>query len=107
MKFELRSSLVAIGCDGTAVNTGHKNEAIVLLEKHLKRPLPRLVCLLHANELPFRRLFYSLDGTTIGPNSFSGSIGKSLESCLDFNVEAFESIPTELPDLNTDLLSTD
>ncbi|ESN93198.1 hypothetical protein HELRODRAFT_181119 [Helobdella robusta] len=74
MKFEFRSSLVAIGCDGTAVNTGHKNGVIVLLEKHLKRPLQGFVCLLHANELPFRHLFSSLD---------------------------------ELPDLNTDLLSTD
>ncbi|ESO11799.1 hypothetical protein HELRODRAFT_166846 [Helobdella robusta] len=41
-----------------------------------------------------------------GPNSFSGSIGKRLDSCLDFKVEAFEPIPTELPDLNTDFLST-
>ncbi|ESO00438.1 hypothetical protein HELRODRAFT_175868 [Helobdella robusta] len=42
-----------------------------------------------------------------GPKSFSGSIGKRLDNCLDFKVEIFEPIPTKLPDLNTDLLSID
>ncbi|ESO03324.1 hypothetical protein HELRODRAFT_173610 [Helobdella robusta] len=106
MKFEFCFSLVAIECDGTTVNTGHKNEVIVLLEKHLKRPLQWCVCLLHVNELAFRHLFSSLDGTTTGPNSFSGSIGKRLDSSFDFKIEAFEPILTDLPDLNTDLLST-
>lgn len=106
-KYEFRSSLVAIGCDGTAVNTGRKNGVIVLLEKHLKRPLQWFVCLLHANELPLRHLFSSLDGTTTGPNTFSGSLGKQLDKCLDLKIETFEPIPTELPDLDIDLLSTD
>lgn len=51
-KFKFHSSLMAIGCDRTAVNTGHKNGVIALLEKHLNRPLQRFVCLLHTNELP-------------------------------------------------------
>lgn len=106
-KYKYDSSLVAIGCDGTAVNTGHKNGVIALLEKHLKRPLQWFVCLLHANELPLRHLFLSLDGTTTGPNSFSGCIGKKLVKCLDFKPEAFEAIPTELPEVNINLLSTD
>lgn len=104
---EFRSTLVAIGCDGTAVNTGQKNGVIVLLEKQLNRPLQWFVCLLHANELPLRHLFTSLDGTTTGPNSFSGNIGKKLEKCLDLKVEAFQPIPIELPEMNIDLLSTD
>ena len=57
MKFDYHFALVAIGCDGTAVNTGHKNGVIVSLEKHLKKPLQWFVCLLHTNELPFRHLF--------------------------------------------------
>ncbi|KAL4708145.1 hypothetical protein ACJJTC_009924 [Scirpophaga incertulas] len=101
------SSLMGVGCDGTAVNTGHKNGVIVLLEKHLKRPLQWFVCLLHANELPLRHLFFSLDGTTTGPNSFSGDIGKQLAKCFDLKVEEFEVISTELPALNPNLLSTD
>lgn len=107
LRYEFQSSLLAVGCDGTAVNTGRKNGVIVLLEKRLKRPLQWFVCLLHANELPLRHLFSSLDGTTTGPNSFSGCIGKSLDKCLDLEVEAFEPIVTELPILDSNLLSTD
>lgn len=34
------------------------------------------MCLLHSNELPLRRLFQELDGTTSGPSTFNGPIGK-------------------------------
>ena len=106
-KIEYQSSLVAVGCDGTAVNTGHKSGVIVLLEKHLNRPLQWFVCLLHANELPLRHLFATIDGTTTGPNSYSGNIGKMLVKCLDLKVVAFQTIDTDLPDVNTELLSSD
>lgn len=96
-----------IGCDGTAVNTGNKNGIIAILEKHLNRPLQWFVCLLHCNELPLRHLFSNLDGGTKGPNTFAGSIGKMLEKCLDYKVEAFEPISSELPEIDTNLLSTD
>lgn len=65
------------------------------------------MCLLHANELPLRHLFLSIDGTTTGPNSFSGGIGKKLGKCLDFKPTPFEAIPTKLQKVNIDLLSTD
>ncbi len=65
------------------------------------------MCLLHANELPLRHLFLSLEGTTTGPNSSSGGIGQKLGKCLDFNPAAFEVIPTELQKVNLDLLRTD
>ncbi|ESN92905.1 hypothetical protein HELRODRAFT_165041 [Helobdella robusta] len=81
MKFEFRFSLVAIGCDGTAVNTGHKNGVIVLLEKHMKRPLQ------------------CLDGTTTGRNGFSGSIGKRFANCLDFKMCSAISAGTVSPNL--------
>jgi len=45
-------NILAIGCDGTVVNTGNKGGAIRLIEEHIKRPLQWFVCLLHANELP-------------------------------------------------------
>ncbi|CAH1104420.1 unnamed protein product [Psylliodes chrysocephalus] len=44
----LQSDLIAIGCDGTAVNTGSKGGVIRLLALHLKRPLQWLKCQLHA-----------------------------------------------------------
>ncbi|KAK5639550.1 hypothetical protein RI129_012042 [Pyrocoelia pectoralis] len=98
---------MAIGCDGTAVNTGHKNGVIVLLEKHLNRPLQRFVYLFHANELPLRHLFASIDGTTTSPNSYSGRIRKRLEKCQEQKVVAFQAINTELPALSVELLSSD
>lgn len=45
--------LVAIGVDGTAVNTGHKGGVIRLLEIHFGYSLQWLVCKFHGNELPF------------------------------------------------------
>ena len=48
--------VAAIGCDGTAVNTGRKGGIIKRLEDHFKKPLQWLVCLLHKNELPLRHL---------------------------------------------------
>ncbi|GBP60289.1 hypothetical protein EVAR_91571_1 [Eumeta japonica] len=73
--------LIAIGCDGTDVNVGKYGGIIRMLEKRLDRPLQWIICLLHMNELPFRHLFEHIDGTTSGPRTFSGSIGKELENC--------------------------
>lgn len=87
--------LVAIGCDGTATNTGWKNGVIRNLEVKLGRPLQWFICLLHFNELPFRHLFESVDGDTTGPTSFSGQIGKQLSGCEKLPVANFETINSE------------
>ena len=72
------AKFVAVGCDGTNVNTGRIGGVIRLLEEKYKKPLQWLVCLLHANELPLRHLLQHLDGSTSGPRAFSGPIGKAL-----------------------------
>ena len=59
-------SIQAIGCDGTAVNTGTKGGIIRLLKTNLDRPLHWFICQLHANELPLRHLIKTLDGKTTG-----------------------------------------
>lgn len=56
------NKIMAISCDGTAVNTGYKSGIIRLLEGKLQHPLQWLVCQLHANELTLRHLFEHLDG---------------------------------------------
>lgn len=101
------SELVAIGCDGTVVNTGPHGGVIHLLEAHFKRPLQWLICQLHANELPLRHMLRYLDGETKGPVSFSGPIGKLLELCEKLPVVNFKKIETELPNVNLAELSTD
>ena len=81
--------LVAIGCDGTAVNTGHKGGTIRLLEVHLKRPLHWFICLLHSNELPLRHLFEHLDGSTTGHAAFRAQLEnnfKCVRHCRWFNL---------------------
>jgi hypothetical protein len=99
--------VLAIGCDGCNVNVGHINGAIVLLEKHFKRPLHWYICLLHANELLLRNIFEKIDGTTTGPNSFSGSIGKAIVDCQTLPIMKFKAIKIEqLPNENLNL-STD
>lgn len=72
----------AIGCDGTVVNTGPHAGIVCLLEKHLQKPVHWFICLLHANELPLRHLITNLDGKTMGPNAWSGPIGRSISKVV-------------------------
>ncbi|KAE8747832.1 hypothetical protein FOCC_FOCC005444 [Frankliniella occidentalis] len=97
----------SIGCDGTAVNTGHKGGVIRLLELKLQRPLQWFVCLLHFNELLLKHMMESVDGPTSGPTAYKGPVGKSLPSCHLLPVVSFEAIPADLPPLNVPDLSTD
>ena len=63
------TTLRALVCDGTAVNTGKYNGVIRKIELHLGRPLQWLICLMHANELPLRKLIEVVDGKTTGPKT--------------------------------------
>lgn len=76
----------AVRCDGTSVNTGEKCGVIREMEKDLGRPFQWLLCLFHFNELPLRHLFAHLDGTTSGPTSYTGSIGKTISKCEDLPI---------------------
>ena len=97
----------ALGCDGSAVNTGVKKGVIRILETTLNRPLQWLVCQLHTNELLLRHLFVYVDGATKGPQAFSGPIGKSLTTCNSLPVCKYEKIDGELPMIDVQDLSTD
>lgn len=85
-----------MGCDGTAVNTGHRGGVIRLLEEKLEKPLHWFVCLLHANEPPLRHLISHIDGQTSGPSTFTGPIGRRLSDCENLPVVEFTPIPREL-----------
>lgn len=101
-------SLVAIGCDGTNVNTGTKNGIIKRIEDSIERPLHWFICMLHANELPLRHLFSSLDGKTSGPRCFTGPIGKQLQNCETKVVVSFTPIAALLvTTIDKNDLSTD
>jgi len=111
---ELEDRLAIVGTDGTACMTGKNNACIRHLEKLLHRPLQWILCLLHANELPLRHVFAALNGSTSGPNTFTGPIGKCLHGpASTWSVGQFEQIvkPTssfpKLPTHDDDDVSTD
>ena len=102
--------LVAIGCDGTVVNTGYKTGVVRRLEEAIGKPLHWFICQLHANELPLRHLVQHLDGGTAGPNRFSGPIGKAMANCENLPVIKFAAISNEFPKIDIEVikdLSTD
>jgi len=102
------NNLVAIGCDGTAVNTGPLGGVICLLERQLGRPVHWFVCMLHGNELPLRHLMQNIDGVTHGPQAFSGVIGKALVNCELQEIVHYSSIPLQnCPNMDEIELSTD
>ena|SRR6218665_1411572 len=74
-------AIVAVGCDGTNVNTGRIGGIVRLLELEFVKLLQWFVCQLHANELPLRHLLEYLDGVTAGTREFTGPIGKSMANC--------------------------
>lgn len=49
-----------IGCDGTTFNQGANLMSIKTLKIRGKKPLQRIISLLHANELSLRHLFHIL-----------------------------------------------
>ena len=103
-------NLTVIGCNGCPVNTGINGGVIRIIEEKINRPLQRFVCLLHANELPLRHLFFHLDGVTQGPRAFAGSIGKLLSRnvellpVIEYDMIEFESTDQDfvISDLSTD-----
>lgn len=55
-----------------------------------------------------RHLVRHLDGTTTGPCTYSGEIGKQLENCEKMPVVSFEPISSNMPHMEPNLdLSTD
>ena len=74
----IMDDIVAIGSDGTAINTGSTGGVNRLLELKLNQQLHWFICQLHANELPLHNLFQKIDGKTLGPTGFNGKLGRSL-----------------------------
>ena len=99
--------ILAIGCDGTVVNTGHKNGVIAKIEQEYGKNIQWLICQLHANELPLRHLVIHKDGKTTGPNSFVGPIGKMLQNCEQLPIYNFMAISCDETFVGSTNLSTD
>ena len=98
-----------MGCDETNVNTGQMAGVIRRLEESFNHPSQWLECLLHANELLLRHLFDAVDGATLGPRGFFGSIGERLLMCSVQSVSSFNpmTLTEQLSNLDPKELSTD
>ena len=93
-----------IGSDTTNTMSGTDGGAQHFIESRLSRNLFRVLCLLHTNDLPLRKLFIRLDGKTSGKDSSKEPIRRTLKIVKSFKVkETFpamtdgDSIPI-LPD---------
>ena len=102
-----KNNIIAIGCDGTAVNTGAKGGAIRMIGLKLNKPVHWFICQLHANELSLRHLFQILDGKGTGPKGYSGNIGKMLDGSEKLDVVNFKPVLFDLLDMTQIDLSTD
>src|SRR6218665_2914973 len=89
-------AVVAVGCDGTNVNSGRIGGIIRLLELKFIKPLQWFACQLHADELPLRHLVEYLDGVTAGPRAFTGPIDKSMANCEQLLCQLFYLIKLKL-----------
>lgn len=81
------------------------------LQEYVGHALQWVVCLLHSNELPLRKLFLTIDGTTTGPNSYGGPLGKLFVQKGYLNqLPIVNFLPIEcspLPELDRGVLSKD
>ena len=73
------TSLVAVGCGGTNLNTGMKIGDLKRIEVALGRSVPWFFCTLYSNHLPLRHIFICRDSKTPGPISYNGPIGNELQ----------------------------
>ena len=89
-----RLTLEFLNVDGTPTNTGHTEGLIAQLEEELGRPLQWSVCFLHHLDRPWLHLLLKLDGRSLGPEAFSGPIGKLITTDVHLlPVIKYEPIP--------------
>ena len=100
-EFKSQDVIECVLCDGTVVNTGPYNGMIACAERELGKELQWSICHLHGNESPMRHVFNHLDGRkgTSGPNTFNGSMGKTLTQVDVHSKIVVEFEPIKAPSL--------
>ena len=72
------NDIIAVACDSTNVNTGWKGGVVQYIEEILNKKLIWIICNLHTNELPLRKLINLKIGVTKSDTVIAGSIGRLL-----------------------------
>ena len=75
---EATDTVAVVGNDGCSGNNGADNGACAYFERYMGKPLQRVNCLLHCNELPFKASMVRYMGPTKGPSSHQGPINKAI-----------------------------
>ena len=93
-KFKSLSTIKVVLVDNANANTGCESGLVTLLEK---KNLHTISCSLHQNEFPFRALFKHLDGTTKGPTTLNGPLGKlCVNDCHNLPQKSFSAVENPL-----------
>jgi hypothetical protein len=98
-EYDSVSTLQAVVCDNTHSNTGHLHGAVAELERLLQRKVHKIGCLLHWNELPFRKVIQDLDGPSLSGNKWGGPIGQQMNEDI-YLQDPVEYKPISSPDLS-------
>ena len=115
VKVDAVETVGVIGNDGCSGNNGADNGACACFERYMGKPMQRVNCLLHTNELPFKASMVHHMGPTKGPSSHTGPISKAIHDpklnerpIVDFkkiDCPDFPVLPDEVhKDLSTDQL---
>jgi len=95
--YNSEKTLIAVVCDNTSTNTGHRAGAVTLLEGKIKKKLHMIGCLIHWNELPLREIIKRLDGPTVSGNKWTGPVGSRLDEDVYLQEPiAFQPVPSPL-----------
>ena len=106
--YDSEDSLLAIGGDNCATNTGKNDGAFRWIEIFLGKEFSWVCCLLHFIELPLKRLADIHIGKTISPEKRAGELGEALANLPSNRREMvnFKPIKGSIPeDIDDELLT--
>ena len=112
-EYESLCRVIIIGTYSCSKMTGRQGGTHAMLEDKLKRPLFRMLCILHILESLWKRFFRLVDGKSSSPTNLTGEVGKTLsDPDLRFEkVQDFEPITVDelliIPEEVVDGLSYD
>ena len=92
------TNLKKVMTDGTSGMTGCNTGTVAVVKRRLGRPLQRSGCMFHHLEKPYEHLHDHYDGSTTGPQTYSGPHGKAIEEDV-WKEEPVDFEPVPNPEL--------
>ena len=94
---ESEETVDIVGSDSCNKNSGQNKGVHTSLEKRLRRPLQRILCLKHGVEIIWHRFFKLVGGETSGPSTLKGLFGKQIAGNIFYTMKIvnFQQSKTE------------